>query len=296
MNEVKRGVFMSKYDYVVMGNDKRQVLLYQMLSKKYSCIHCENADLIKISDVISDADNILLPIPMCKGEILNIQVDESQIKNSVSANDLLQYIKSGQHIFAGCINDKWEALVNQKGAYCHDYMKEKRIAIYNSIATAEGTIAEIISTCAKNLHNEGVIVLGYGVCAKTLADKLRGMSAKVCIVARNDEALMDAFANGYESVKLENLKEIIGKYKLIVNTVPVHILSKDILENIQPDTHLYEIASFPYGADMDVYTYAKNECGMKLHMCPSLPAKYAPESSANILKEIIVEKIGGNIS
>lgn len=270
----------------------RQVLLLQEFAKKHPCIRFgvedngENAEeAATIEQAVSKAQNLLLPIPMCKGGKLNLQTD-----TEVTKEDLLEYIRAGQRIFAGCMDEEWKRAAGEKGAVCCDYMEEQTIALYNSIATAEGTIAEILRTYPQNLHGTQVLVLGFGKCAKTLAAKLKALDAKVSIAARSAAALMEAYTNGYHTVKLEVLSGVIGEYSVLVNTIPARILTGQELSHLKEEAVIYEIASFPYGVD----TEAAKELGVQVYICPSLPAKYAPVSSAKILKQYIIEKQGGN--
>lgn len=281
--------FIFTYQYAVIGGDMRQKVLFHELTKSASCIWYgvealagNNGEASSIEQAVSQAENLLLPIPMCKGDMINIQ----QKDKAISKDILLQYMKEGQRIFAGCIDEAWKRAAEEKGAVCFDYMKEQTIAIYNSIATAEGTIAEIFAKYPKNLHGEKVLVLGFGICAKTLATKLKALDAKVTIGARNDNVLMEAYAYGYQTVKLEMLAEHINTYPIIINTIPAKILTKKVLEAMEKDAVIYEIASFPYGLDED----AAKEKGITYHICPALPAKYAPVSSAEMLKQFIENK------
>ena len=164
----------------------RPLLLLREFEKNCPCIWfgveegAENAkEAASIEQAVSKAENILLPIPMCKGNMLNIQQNIE-----VTKEELLEYVRAGQRIFAGCMDEEWCKEANRKGAVCFDYMKEQTIAIYNSIATAEGTLAEMIRTYLRNLHGAKVLVLGFGNCAKTLAAKLKALDAKVSIAAR----------------------------------------------------------------------------------------------------------------
>lgn len=270
----------------------RQLLLLREFEKNCPCIGfgveegAENAkEAASIEQAVSKAENILLPIPMCKGNMLNIQQNIE-----VTKEELLEYVRAGQRIFAGCMDEEWRKEANRKGAVCFDYMKEQTIAIYNSIATAEGTLAEMIRTCPRNLHGAKVLVLGFGNCAKTLAAKLKALDAKVSIAARAEHALMEAYANGYRAVKLEALPGVIGEYSLIVNTIPARILTRNELSFLKEEAAVYEIASFPYGVDVE----AAKELSVPVYICPSLPARYAPVSSVEVLKKYIIEKQGGN--
>lgn len=219
---------------------------------------------------------------MCKGNRLNIQQQDME----ESKEGVLKYLRKGQRVFAGCMDKTRIKKAREKGVICYDYMEEKSIAIFNSIATAEGTIAEILQTYLQNLHGTNIMILGYGTCAKTLAVKLRGLAAEVCIAARSEYALMEAYANGYKMIKLEKISEVLKEYPLIVNTIPARVITRKELESVDTEAEIYEIASFPYGVDIDT----AKELGIKVRVCPALPAKYAPVSSAEILKQYILEK------
>lgn len=267
----------------------RQELLLKEFSKETSCIRFgvgkEGDRAASMELAVSLAENLLLPIPMCKGNKLNIQQQDIE----VTKEELLRYIRTGQRVFAGCIDKEWANRAREKGAVCYDYMEEKIIAIYNSIATAEGTIAEIISTYPYNLHGTKVLILGFGTCAKTLAAKLGALSSRVSVAARSQTALMEAYASGYEAMKLAELPKVLGDYSVIVNTIPARVLTKNELSYIRKEAVIYEIASLPYGVDVE----GARELGLTVNICPALPAKYAPVSSAEILKQYILEKQGG---
>lgn len=272
----------------------RQVLLLKSFAQtNVSCLQYglgeeekNGVEAASVEQAVSQAENLLLPIPMCKGSMLNIQQKEVE----VTKEELLEYVRAGQRIFAGCIDKEWKQKAEEKGAICYDYMEEKTIAIYNSIATAEGVLAEIIRTFPRNLHGTKVLILGFGICAKTLAAKMKALDATVSIAARAEHALMEAYANGYHAVKLEALWEVLEEYPVIVNTIPARILTKKELLKIKKEAAIYEIASLPYGVDVDV----AKELGVKVSICPALPAKYAPISSAEIFMQYILEKQGGN--
>lgn len=285
------GVFIFAYQYSVVGGDIRQVLLFEELRKKASCIQfgvgTQGDRAVSLELAVSLAQNLLLPIPMCKGNKLNIQQQDIE----GTKEDILKYIRKGQRIFAGCMDKVWVERVREKGVLCYDYMEERNIAIYNSIATAEGTIAEILQNFPRNLHGAKVMILGYGTCAKTLAVKLKGMSAEVCVAARSDHALMEAYANGYRMIRLEKMSEILKEYSIVINTIPARVFGRKELECVNEEMEIYEIASYPYGVDVDT----ANELGITVRVCPSLPAKYAPISSVEILKQYIMEKSGGSI-
>lgn len=284
------GVFIFVYQYSVIGGDVRQVLLLKDFQNMASCIRYgvgeEGDKAASIELAVSLGETLLLPIPMCKGNKLNIQQQGSE----VTKEEILRYLRAGQTIFAGCIDKEWKRRAEEKGAVCYDYMEEKTIAIYNSIATAEGTIAEVIKAYPQNLHDTRVLVLGFGICGKTLAAKLSALSARVCIAARSKQVLMEAYANGYQTVALDKLADILNEYPVIINTIPARVISRTELACVQEEAMIFEIASYPYGVDVEAAT----ELGVSVCICSAIPATYAPVSSVKILKQFILEKQGGH--
>lgn len=241
-----------------------------------------------LEEVVRKSEILLFSIPMFRGGGLNIAGYKKYKTEEVG-----KLLKKGQKIFGGCIPYEIKKEAKKKEIPCYDYMEDESIAMYNSIATAEGAIAEIIRTFPYNLHGEKVLILGYGRCGKTLAGKLSALDARVTICVRRKEVAMEAYALGNEILFIDNLfnnlKEEIPKYSIVINTIPERIFDtneRKVLGN-QANTHkkirFYELASYPYSMDIDA---AKQE-GVLLEVCGSLPGKYSPVSSAMILRDYI---------
>lgn len=282
-----RGVFIYLYKYVIIGGDVRQKLILEELSKHYTCSHFgvvggesfpNGAKTMELA--IRNAENIILPLPMHKGNNLNIHSE-----TAYHVKELIGYMKKGQTVFAGCISRELRELLEHRGVRYFDFMEQKEISIYNSIATAEGLIAEMILASPENVHGSKALILGYGTCAKTLAAKLKGLHVSTCICARNEAALMEACTFGHNTEKLSHLEKIIKHYSFIINTIPSKILKREILEQVDSHSMIFEIASYPYGIDME----AAQKLHLNVNLCMSLPAKYAPVSSADILTHFIVK-------
>lgn len=286
------------YRYGVIGGDLRQKRMLEELSKSHMCCHYGVIDKVKDSScapsltaVIKNAETIIFPLPMFKGENLNINSNLS-----ISTKELLSvlgnHITSEQKVFGGCIPPDFCEMFQKKNVVYFDFMEQRTISIFNSIATAEGLIAEMILSTSENLHGKAVLILGYGTCAKTLAAKLQALQMRTCICARNQASLMEAFGYGHCVEPLSNLKKIIPGYPMIVNTIPAKVLPNHILDLVSPKAWIYEIASFPYGMDLD---YAKKR-KLNVKLCMSLPGKYAPDSSADILTDFVLKNTESNKS
>lgn len=290
--------FIFPYQYSIIGPDLRQAILLQELEQEERCIFYDvkrRADEFlpikgkrkegkraeRFDEAVTKAKNLILPIPLAKGKWINL----SSVQE-VTIEDLLELLGEGQKVFAGAIDECFAKKAKEKGVICYDYMKEERIAIYNSIATAEGTIGEILQSFPYHLHGTPVLVLGYGRCAKTLVRKLQAMGGKVAVYARRTEAGMEAYTQGADRIEKEVLLQEIPKYPVVINTIPERIFNKEELKQFNKRSVIYEIASYPYCMDPKE---AQNS-GLRFRICGGLPGKYSPVSSAMVLKEYIMEK------
>lgn len=256
------------------------------MQKSYRCIAYqteeENGKEVTKEEVFEKAETLIFPIPMFRGDYLNV-AGETKCK----AEDVLKLLKKGQNIYGGCIPAEIKKAAHRMGVSCHDYMEEESIASYNSIATAEGMIAELIKSFPCNLHGKEVLLLGYGKCGKTLAAKLKALDMRVSVCVRRKEAAMEAFSMGNHTISFHHLIREIPKYPIVINTVPERIFGKEERKVFHKGTRLYELASYPYCMDPD----AAREEGILLEICGALPGKYSPVSSAMILKDYILNSI-----
>jgi dipicolinate synthase subunit A len=181
-------------------------------------------------------------------------------------------------------------LLTQRDIHCYDYMQSEEISLYNSIATGEGILAEAIANYPYNLHKSNCLVIGYGRCGRTLADKLKGLGAHVTICARKPQVLSSADCLGYEGISMEHLEDMIQNYQLIFNTAPHPVLTREILEHLTPCSQIYDLASPPGGIDKN----GADVLGLTTFSCLGLPGKYAPAASADALYDYILETLKNN--
>ena len=75
----------------------------------------------------------------------------------------------------------------------------------------------------------------------------------------------------------------LGKFDIIINTIPFQILDEERLNLVNKDVVLIDLASNPGGVDRKV----AKEKGIKVIWALSLPGKVAPTTSAEFIKETI---------
>ncbi|MCI9287406.1 MAG: dipicolinate synthase subunit DpsA [Clostridia bacterium] len=272
----------------VIGGDLRIVKLVEMLEKEnyvISTYGLENAKDIttkcnSIEECIKDADIVLGPLPLSSnGEYINTPFSE----NKIAIDDLLNNIE-GKTFIAGSIKQEVYDKINGKNITVFDIVKREELAVLNAISTAEGAIQIAINETPRNVHGNNVLVLGFGRIGKVLSKMLDGIGAKVACEARKTTDLAWIKAYGYEPINLIELKEHLHKFDIIINTIPYIVLTKEMLQEVKEDALIIDLASNPGGVDRN----AIKELGIKFNWALSLPGKVAPITSAEFMKETLL--------
>ncbi len=287
-----------QYDFAVIGGDRRQVYLANYLkNRRFKVIvyGTEEKDLDRecklagsFFEAVTEAECVIGPVLFSKdGEKL---VSKKKHIN-LGLKELMANLQSGQSLFGGCISSEILEQCRQKNVSVYDFMKMDDVAIYNAIATAEGAIVKAMELKPVNLHGSHCLVLGYGRCGKVLANKLKGLNARVTICARGETARSQGEAEGFDCMDFVELTRHILRFDYIFNTVPAIILRSDVLKRISKEACIVDIASFPGGVDKK----AAKELGIRSYLCPSLPGIYAPKSSGIRLAQKVLELRGERI-
>ena len=286
----------------VIGGDLRFIKLIEMFAKDNKIVYTyglEKAEELKnkeniifcssIEELTKEVKTIIGPIPFSRDGI-NINAPFST--NNITINELIKNLET-KTLIAGSIKKEVYNLINNKYIHIVDIMQKEELAILNTIATVEGTIQIAISNTQTNIHGLQVLILGFGRIGKVLAQKFTALSANVTCAARNPKDIAWIETYGYKFTDINNIKENLKNYDIIINTVPKIILNKQNLKYVKKDCLLIDLASEPGGIDSKIC----EEENLKLIWALGLPGKVAPVTSAkyikdtiyNILKELYIE-------
>lgn len=297
----------------VIACDLRQVYMARMLAKegyKIHLVYSSQLDKEKLCMIMLDCNSYEQSNLRITSDITDILMSSDVIAGPVPFNKICEFItipkfiqalinknntdKQAIHdsinyslLYAGVIDSEYKTMLNEYGIDYVDFMEIEELAVFNTIATAEGIIAEAILHKETNLHGSECMVLGYGKCAKTLANKLKGIGANVTVVARNPMDLTTASSLGYSTLNIASLKNHIYCFEYIFNTIPHMILDSFVLEHVNKESVIFDIASIPGGVDKQYAT--KN--GIRLVHSLGIPGKYAPKSSGEAIGEYLIEYI-----
>lgn len=277
-----------KCDFAVVGGDMRQVYAARGLKEKgyrvrgYAFCCGENSASVRtLEEAVTGARAVIAPVPLSADRIY---LSQNSGNLPVPLAALLDCLTEGQDFFAGCIPEEFAASAAEKGVNVIDFMKKEEIALHNTIATAEGAVAEAITKSPRNLHGSRCLILGYGRCGKTLTALLRGMNCRTYVCAASSVQVAQAaiFAEG--TIGFSQLREALPEYDFIFNTVPDLVLNRELLTCLKPSACIFDLASAPGGTDFE----AAEEQGVSAWLLPGLPGRYAPLSAAEEILRFVL--------
>lgn len=267
----------------------RQVYTARILEKKgyrvkgYAlCCGEHPASPGDLREVVGSARRVIAPVPLSADKVY---MNQRSGNPPVLLSELLDSLTEEQELFAGCIPEDFFDAAGKKGIRAVDLMEQEEVAVYNTIATAEGAVAEAIIKYPGNLCGSRCMVLGYGRCGQTLAMLLKGMGCQVHVCEKVPAKAARAAVHTDAAFGPEELEEFLPEPDLIFNTVPVPVLNRKRLSRIKSSACILDLASAPGGTDFE----AAEELGISAWLLPGLPGRYAPAASAEGIVRFILQ-------
>ena len=278
--------------FLVVGGDLRNVELAKLLKEDGKTVYTYGMNINSsepLEKILEDVEAVIGPIPFSRD---GLTVNSTFAKSQILIKDLLEKIK-GKILIAGNVSEDIIKMAQKYNIKVIDVMKNEKLAILNTIATAEGTIELMIANTNTIIFDSNVLILGFGRVAKTLANRLKGLVKSVTCASRENGELTWIEVYGFKKIDLnilnqsQDLLKILSNFDVIINTIPSMILDAKKLQYIKKDALLIDLASNPGGIDNEV---AKKQ-GLKLIHALGLPGKVAPVSSAKFIKDIIYDVV-----
>jgi len=267
---------------LLVGGDRRALLLSGLLADDgytVETIGLTDSDQEKVH--IGQADAVLFPYPFSvkAGCVPVLEGD------SIRPEEILMQLKKDACILSGA---GLAGYVPQKTFRWMRYTDAPEFAERNAALSAEAAVCEAMLHGRLALMDMQILVTGYGLFGRALAQKLRALGAKVWVAARREAQRNQAVADGMKALSLQELETVLPRMNLVLNTIPANILDEHLLKRIPRDCWLLEMASAPYGFDREL----AKALGVSCAHLPGLPARYAPASAALILYDAVRELLG----
>lgn len=185
--------------------------------------------------------------------------------------------------FIGRANAWLREKADEQGFRLVEIQDRDDFAIYNSIPTAEGAIQKAMEESDVTIFGSDCFVLGFGRTGQTLAQALRGLGARVTVVARESRHRARAEACGYRAIDFTRLADLVDGADFIFNTVPDLVLTQPVLARTKRSVVIIDIATAPGGTDFA----AAERLGRKCLLAPGLPGKVAPRTAGRFLGYVV---------
>lgn len=217
---------------------------------KYAASYLSTVGLPIANEPDSSVGHVLLDVPSFGPNGL--------FRNGENPETLFRAIPKDAFIYGGNLN-----LLSRR---CIDFLKDEAYLAENAYITAECALDVALPYLRITIRRCPVLILGWGRIGKCLASLLKAIGASVTVAARKpaDRAMVHAL--GYDSLDTAYLKDYLPHFRLIFNTIPAPILSREEMARCHPKCVKIDLASSP-GMDDDEVIIARGLPG--LHMSES---------------------------
>lgn len=279
--------------FLIIGGDDRFVELANIFSEKGYSVFTHGMEkaanlraesILSLDEAVNRCDIIIGPVPFSKEPD---KINTSYSAEGIGAENFFRRVSNDKVLFLGALNKNSRETAEKYSINYIDYFRDESYQILNTIPTAEGAIALMISETDKTLFDSNVLILGYGRIGKLLSDYSKALGANVYAEARKDEDLAWIKAKGMKAVPLNSLDDYIADMDIIVNTIPSMILCSKKLDLVKKNVFILDLASLPGGVD---FTYAKQK-NIKFIHALGIPGKVAAKSAAEYIFEIVMKRL-----
>lgn len=279
-----------KKSFYIAGGDLRSVCLAEILAEKghdvklYGFGNFESVgESMKINDIayFENAENIILPLPCCDSDGY---IKAPFSKERIRLRTIIEHAKKGSVLMGGLVPEEEAFFARGKGIIVYDYYHREEFAVRNAALTAEGAAALAMDMLTESISRMPVLVLGHGRIGRLLSSILKALDADVTVAARRFSELAWIRSEGMKPVEFRLIDAEIPKQRIIFNTVPAPVLTKERLMLMNGDAFIIDLASEPCGTDFS----AAEELGITAKKASGIPGKFAPRTAGAILGETVL--------
>jgi dipicolinate synthase subunit A len=201
-----------------------------------------------------------------------------------------RHMDPGSLLVIGTSTDEIDDIADEVGFRVHEYGDDDELMLLRAPTIAEGALKIAIDNSVVTLHDNECVVLGFGRMGFTMTRSLVPLGADVTVVARDRSQLARAREMGATPVHLDRLAETVADAAFVFNTVPVELLSRDVLEGMDEGSVVVDLASVPGGTDFE----AAEELGVDATLARGLGGR-APKTAGELqwhgIRRMLLEQL-----
>ena len=157
-----------------------------------------------------------------------------------------------------------------------DFLKDETYLSQNAYITAECALDVALPYLSVTLRACPVLIIGWGRIGKCLAQLLKAMGADITVATRKEKDRAMLHALGYRAVDISS-PEVLSPFRLIYNTVPYPVITRDQAELCLDRCVMIDLAS-KQGIDHEDVIIARG-----------LPGIHFPESSGILIAKTFLQ-------
>lgn len=277
----------------VLGGDLREVEFARILIERGAILHLAGLPKVpelagavffeELANAVKNVDAVIGPATGTDSELKLKTLVEG--RKFVLNEEVFANMPVGTLFYIGSAQPALRSIVQKYGIRLREYMERDELAILNAIPTAEGAIKIAIEKMPITLHGCKALVIGLGRIGLPLLRRLVLLGAETFGVDRKKSNLARAIEHGAKALDFSQLAENFSQFDVIFNTVPALILTRDLLQNANPQVLIVDLASAPGGTDFAV----AQDLGIEAILALGLPGKFSPKTAGRILAKVIPE-------
>ncbi|MDR2558577.1 MAG: dipicolinate synthase [Oscillospiraceae bacterium] len=275
-------------NFLFLGGDMRSVYAAKRLSEHYDCflygftgeLQAVPADIPVLRE-ITKFKSLVLPLPSSRDGIhINAPFHKEQIPISI----IPQAVEASGIVYCGKVFIEIKKICEQNNLELVDYFEREELIIKNAVPTSEGCIEIIMREQGSTIFGSQVLLTGFGRVSKVVAKHLTALGAEVTVTARKYSDLAWAEIEGCRTVHLSKLDDMLGKFDIVVNSVPAPLFSLERVKKLKAGCLLVDLASKCCVEDIE----AAEKEGVNVIHALSLPGKVAPQTAGYIVADTIM--------
>ncbi len=279
---------------VIFGGDQRTVHMIQQFAAfglevivvGFDEMHFNHENITRevVKDsIFQDAKAVILPVGGTdgRGEVVALFTTDKLILT----HSYIEQLPSHAVVYTGIANNYLVDLLEKHHIHYNILFNRNDVAILNSIPTAEGTLQIAMEQTNHTIHQSEIVIVGFGRIGITMARLFKAVGAKTTVVTRNADEKARIIEMGCSFLSFESLEKHMHRFDICINTVPSLIVTKNVIDQMNAQSLIIDVASAPGGVD---FSYAK-QSGIRAVHALGIPGKTAPITAGHILADILVD-------
>lgn len=232
----------------------------------HACRYLTDRGFQILSDAAPDVTHLLLPVPAFE--------PDGRIRGGGILEHILSDLPENITVVGGNLDHPI-----LEGYRKLDLLQDAEYVAKNAAITADCAIRLAARELPVMWEGCRVLILGWGRIGKCLAAQLKAMGAKVIVSARKpaDRAMIQAL--GCQAIDTSQPESELPHCRVIFNTIPKSVLSREQTATCQPGCLLIDLAS------------QKGMEGKNVIHARGLPGKETPESSGILIARTMIRMI-----